>query len=274
MAAEQHLEAVPEGLVRALREGRVVASVGSGFSFPAGLPNWEALLRAVVRDCRVQGVQVPDEAAHASHDELDAVQFRVFAAAGKAPACEVLRRELSAQENPVMTRRLDALFALPLAGLITWNWDDVLDARCELLSNDPEGYGEGLPRWPPAGPPPLLKMQGRLDEAAQVVVDGEDYERVRPYRDAFLQRLYLDSDLAVLHIGQGGIGEGTGIVGPIRTGVAGQERHYAICPGATEEQCARALAAEGTRILSYDPAAGHEEGLCGLLGAMLQRSQG
>lgn len=133
-----------------------------------------------------------------------------------------------------MRWRLDALFSLPLAGVVTWNWDTVLDLLCILHppKHDLGGYGDAIITWRPRQRPPLLKLQGSVSQAHSLVLDENDYIPVRPVRDAFLRRWYLESDRVVLHVGQGLGGLTGGVVGPVLIQTARDDaadaRHYAI----------------------------------------------
>lgn len=266
---------VPEALAAALLEGRLVVSVGSGFSRAASLPSWVDLLSTITRECNLAWEALPQ--ASDSHDSMDQLQFEVVRQAGREEACRVMRQELHGKTSADMTRLLDALFALPIAAVITWNWDDVLDSRCLLLRSDMtsrsfeavlRSRARALRAKQVARTPPLLKLQGHLDDLAKVVLDEADYARVKPVRDAFLRRLYVDSGMVVLHLGSQ-IDCG-GVVGPIRSVLSGQERHYAIVPNASEALHETAKK-QGVRLLSYDGTSGHVDPLCGWLGVLLDR---
>jgi len=268
--------ALPAALLAALREGRVVACIGSGFSYPAGLPSWEALLRGVVDECGV-AVLMPADFANEPVEALDELQFRVVAAAGRPAACASMRRQLSAAAAPgsaEMVRRLDALFALPLAAVMTWNWDDVLTPRCAVVGGGAPSFDAACdpvfaaPRpGGAASPPPLLKLQGSFSDPATVVVEARDYARVKSARSGFLRRVY-GGDRCVLHIGQSLGGVSGGVVGPELPELP-WVRHWVVLPsGAGEPEQERFLAARGVGVLRYPAAPGHTEGLCGLLAAL------
>lgn len=269
---------VPDELAAALREGRVVASVGAGFTRAAGLPDWEELLRGMIDDCGIAAdVRMPssEDFSAMPYGLRDLLQSEIIEKAGRVRACASMDRRLhSLGASEEMERRLEALFALPLAGVITWNWDDVLSARCAVVGGsgppDPHRRCEGeffaqlaLPGG--STPPPLLKMQGSLANAASVVLDAQDYQRVRPHRDAFIRRLYVDSDLTVVHIGQGLGGLSGGVIGPVL--VEQPVRHFALVSDKVDTPEEDFLRERGIDVLRYSASAGHSEGMCGLLAA-------
>ena len=254
---------IPPELVAALREGRVVASVGAGFSASVGLPCWEELLREIVDECGLSGaISIPSEFSSTPYSQLDALQSEIISKAGRESACRAMKRLLTAQDSPALTARLDALFSLPLAGLITWNWDSVLDARCGSIS---DGFGvadEVFGSTPPSLTPPLVKLQGSLDDSAHMVLEGTDYARVAPTRDAFLRRLYLESDRVVLHLGQALGGLSGGVVGSVLVeGCLPAVRHFAlVCDDSVSPEKGGAMKSRGVGVLWYA-----REGLCGIL---------
>ena len=108
-------------------------------------------------------------------------------------------------------------------------------------------------------------MQGSLANAASVVLDTQDYQRVRPHRDAFIRRLYVDSDLVVLHIGQGLGGLSGGALGPVL--VEQPVRHFALVSDDVDTPEEDFLRERGIGVLRYSASAGRSEGMCGLLAA-------
>ena len=277
------LPPIPDRLVSALRSERgLVVSVGSGFS--VGLPTWQQLLAELARTAGVpwppadgmgRTVDSPVGACLAdhSHASLDAAQSRLVTQLGKEAACARMRQLLCGRPpSREMSARCDALFGLPIAALVTWNWDDALDGRCVTAPAADETFDDGcrtvLLARADGQPPPLLKLQGRLEHPESAILLDEDYARVRPVRDRFLRALYAESDHVVLHLGQSL--DPSGVPGAIRRRVAGgqTERHFAVLPDVSAEQRAEA-ARQGVGVLTYDSSAiGHTEALCKILAAM------
>jgi len=268
------------GLVRALHEGRLVVSVGAGFSVPAGLPGWRGLLQGIFQDCQC-GQNKDFLALASSLGVSDQLQFAVVASAGKTCACEAMQRRLCGKpETPEMTRRLDALSALPLAALITWNWDDLLERRFEVVRHSwQQGFGDAVlsSRGGDVGACPLLLMQGDPSQAASCVVTEQDYRHRQAVRGEFLRRLYCESGHVVLHIGthvdKFVAGQSQGVIGPILSGTKPVSQHYALVNDPTEEECTEALKF-GVTLIPYDSAGHtrHTEELCWFLDSLRDAS--
>lgn len=263
---------VPDELAVALREGRVVASVGAGFSRAAGLPDWESLLQGIIDDCGLATqIEIPANFCSIPYSERDTLQSAIVEKAGRTRACASMDRQLHAVgASAEMDRRLAALFALPVVGVITWNWDDVLCSHCAVVGGGepPDGQCERdffLPAANRTPPLPLLKLQGSFANPASVVMEQADYERVKPARDAFLRRLYVDGDYVVLHMGQGLGGLSGGVVGPVL--VEQPLRHFALVSDDADTPEEELLRDRGVGVLRYSTAAGHTEGICALLAA-------
>lgn len=268
---------IPEGLAAALREGRVVVSVGAGFSMAAGLPGWEQLLQGIQTQCNTS-VPMPADFHMTPYNELDQLQSEIIVKAGRECTCSAMRQQLTyRRETPEMTRRLDALFRLPVAGVVTWNWDTVLDSRCRVLpiSRDFSDYGGNMLTSSLQEQPPLLKLQGSVSQADSLVLDEADYDRIRPFRSAFLRQLYFESDRVVLHLGQGLGGLTGGEVGPIfedalaSTNGTLPVRHYAItCAEDTPASKVLAVRRLGIQAVFYSDREGHDKGIRDVLHAL------
>lgn len=244
-----HVDDIPEGLVQALREGSCVAMVGAGLSYPAGLPGYEALLTSVSRASGVP-IELPD---NGSYDDLDEVQFRLADRVGKEEMSRILRSELylAGAVPRAMRPVLEAFCRLPFAAVVSWNWDNVLDARYASAPNNAPGFREVLgSRARPGGYDslcvPLLKMQGDLEDAATVVLTRDDYRHRARGAEAFQRALFVSH--TVLHIGMslraGGVGDNK------RPGA----RHYAILNDVTPAR-REELERWNIHAVSYDSAA-------------------
>ena len=244
----------PEELITALRAGRVVVAIGAGFSMPAGLPGYERFLRTAAQDTGYDDMKDVDAsivaAGEAGYSALDALQSRITVAAGKPAMCASMRRQFQLETVPPAMRRLvESLLKLPLRGIITWNWDELLDdpGCCDCMPCGSPGYAEflarvGKPRVP-GRQPPLVKMQGDLRRPETVVLSEDDYESVKETRDGFMHDLY--SECSVLHIGLG-LRKGW-----LNRGHGSARRHYGILNDAHQEDRSR-LAVSRLQVLSYD----------------------
>ena len=134
---------VSEGLRDLIMSGSAVAFVGAGFSRPAGMPNWEELLRALlnrskrfqkndqdIANCE-QCINEGDFAIAASYlrrllpqVEIDQVTHRLFGAARLDQLEEGTRAR--------MIERMQNLVEAPWAGIVTTNYDTLIERGFEL----------------------------------------------------------------------------------------------------------------------------------------------
>jgi len=241
-----YVDEIPEELVRALQHGRCVAMVGAGLSYPANLPGYEALLKMVATTAGVP-LELP---SNGTYDDLDKVQFQLADHIGKDKMCNILRSKLYLTEPcpDAMQVVLNAFCKLPFAAVVSWNWDNILDAKYTLVPNNASGFQSVLRSM--ATPQnyenlctPLLKMQGDLTNATTVVLTKNDYENRAHEADTFLRSLH--ETYTVLHIGMslrpGGVGERR------RPG----SRHYAILNDVTPAH-RRELERWNIHAISYD----------------------
>ncbi len=188
------MDALPEALLSAIREGNCVAFVGAGFSGAAGLPGWPELLRRIADRSSLptetrQHVRsrVEKGTAHA----LDEAAQALADALGKRIVDE-LRRELWVENLPApMRNRLRWLWGIPFRTVLTTNFDGIVRGKVADLSS----YAEALrarPRsrwdaafWPDSGlGGGALKLHGDLsDSGTSVVLTRRDYRR-RLYHEA------------------------------------------------------------------------------------------
>ena len=75
------MPSIPRGLVNAIRAGRCVAFVGSGFSGAAGFPTWESLLRDLAARPEVENIRpqieerLKDKTSHAFDEVAQALDL-------------------------------------------------------------------------------------------------------------------------------------------------------------------------------------------------------
>lgn len=239
-----YVDDIPRDLVEALQAGTCVAMVGAGLSAPAKLPGYEALLRTVANEAKIE-LRLLDSG---SYDDLDRLQFQLAKEVGKEKMCTIMRSKLYLQPPlpRAMQAVLDPFCRLPFASVVSWNWDNILDPIYPLVPNNSSGFSKvlaarALPSasYKPSSVP-LLKMQGVLDDVASVFLTRADYER----RDAgdFLRRLH--ETRTVLYIGMslrsGGVGDQR------RAGA----RHYAIINDVTPER-RQQLLKQNIHAISY-----------------------
>jgi hypothetical protein len=241
----------------------------------AGLPSWAGLLKAIITEC---GTPTPAALlpGNSGPIDFDRVQFDITKKAGKLCSCRVMHQQLCGHPlTEEMENRLTALAALPVAAIITWNWDDLLERHGGYKLSEHEwgqDFGEDIinSRKGSLDSPRLLKLQGSTDKASNCVVTEEDYAKIQPTRDRFLKRLYTEGEWVVLHIGQGvdKFINAEGVIGPAFSQLAcDKPNHYAIVPDATAKQKKEALV-RGVQLVSYDSKQGHTVVLCSALMAL------
>eukprot|EP00933_Yihiella_yeosuensis_P018833 TRINITY_DN15363_c0_g1_i1.p1 TRINITY_DN15363_c0_g1~~TRINITY_DN15363_c0_g1_i1.p1 ORF type:complete len:323 (+),score=45.20 TRINITY_DN15363_c0_g1_i1:50-1018(+) len=243
-----HVDDIPDELVWALRRGTCVAMVGAGLSAPAGLPGVEGLLSAVATSENID-LNLANEKAN---EDLDNVQFQLAKQVGKDKMCSLMQKMLLLDRpfprdvQPV----LQAFTKLPLAAVVSWNWDNLLDAQYLPTSNNSSGF-ESVIRSSvdvdsyERSRAPLLKMQGDLSDPTSVVLTEQDYARRNQLLadSGFLSRLF--QSFTVVHIGLS-----------LRSASAytqegGGSLHYAILNDVTPER-RQELLERNIHAISYD----------------------
>lgn len=181
---------VPEDLQVSLRKGRCVAFVGAGFSRPCGMPDWSELISALLEYAQRKCISESD------CRRLDACR-RQLAQRELVSAAEELRNLLQPAEYsiflrqqfdkrrfydapPLVRQRMDArlrnLVNAPWAGVITTNFDELIDDYCNgwwRFSGDDRALGYVLSRGE--------RFYVRLHCTgwpSKVVLTREDYDKV------------------------------------------------------------------------------------------------
>ena len=171
--------ALPELLVRQLREGRMVLFVGAGLSAQAGLPSWRALLKDVIDATMAEAIQ--DDAARAELDHMLAdgklLQIADHCKDKLGPGGYTQLLADAGREVPEVHR---LAMKLPFAAWVTTNYDKLLERAYAqergglpktLTSRDTEALGRLLFD----GAPFILKAHGDLDKADSLVFTSRDY---------------------------------------------------------------------------------------------------
>jgi len=260
------VDEIPEGVVLALRSGSCVAMVGAGISYPAGLPGFEGLLKAVAAAEAIP-LKLPEGG---SYDDLDKVQFDLAARVGKRRMCEVLLEKLYLKEPfpAAMQPVFQSFCRLPFAAVVSWNWDNLLDGRYDFAPNTASGFQQVLgsiaaPDSYETNQTPLLKMQGHLDSQPSVVLTRADYEARDAEALPFLRRLH--ETRTVLYIGMS-----------LRPGGVGDERrrgsrHYAILNDVTPQRRRELREQWNIEAISFDSSATMWQGSQIIMDELAQR---
>ncbi len=204
---------IPKGLVHAIRAGRCVAFVGSGFSGAAGFPTWESLLRDLAARSEVEKIRpqieerLKDKTGHAFDEVAQALEDVL----GRNIMVEHLRAKCSyAVLDPVMERRRQLLKEIPFRAVLTTNYDRMLKGEIPESSMYRQLLRSVHTPWidtlyvtaKDRKQRPLLKLHGDLDSPQTIVLTRRDYRRLlyeNPNYLSFL-RAYLVS-YTVLYLG-------------------------------------------------------------------------
>jgi mannose-6-phosphate isomerase-like protein (cupin superfamily) len=204
---------IPMGLVNAIRAGRCVAFVGSGFSGAAKFPTWESLLRELAARSEVENIRpqieerLKDKTSHAFDEVAQALEDVL----GRDALIEHLRTKFTyAVPDPVMERRRQLLKEIPFRAVLTTNYDRTLKGeipepsmyRQLLRSVHTPWIGTLYVTAKDRKQRPLLKLHGDLDNSQTIVLTRRDYRRLlyeNPNYLSFL-REYLVSH-TVLYLG-------------------------------------------------------------------------
>jgi hypothetical protein len=225
---------VPPELMAQLKQGRVIAFIGAGFSAPAGFPGWkELILKTASAACedgvitKEAGVDVQellrgtpsaqqlDQAAQLIQDALHETP-----GGGQAAMVSYLRRMLTPKLplSTIMERRLMMLRELPFAAILTTNFNPLLRGVTPFCEAAPAAYRAAL-RGVSCGDSsayavassftdesgecklafhpvscPVIQLHGALDEPQSVVLTREGYRRLLYACPAF--PAFLKSSLA------------------------------------------------------------------------------
>lgn len=251
---------VPEELVQAAARGEVVAIVGAGVSMSAGLPGFWPLLKAVARDGSRQDL------ADQQWEDADHFQFALSEALGKPRMCDLLGQNLAAPD-PLPEDYLENagnLTRLPLCAVVSFNWDALLPTMYSPASWREADFSNLCAGGAIGDAPPLLEVQGSINDCHEIVVSEADYAAVRKDRTAFFERLL--SEATVLYIG---MNVRHGYVLMQDTG-PWPKRHYAIVNDVTADE-RKTLEAKGLTPISFDARATHYKGMTYVLDELASR---
>jgi hypothetical protein len=184
-----------EELLESFRAGDCIAFIGAGFSAPVGLPLWKPLLNGLVnrlenvhsdeperlkllgyaRRCIEDG-QLPRAASVISEaspsTQIDQVLKRLYNA--NRQFTELDERD---PKKRAMRERLDALLALPWAGIVTTNYDTLIhDYRnwTNVSARPSDNLGQVLKS---SDRPFLIHLHGNV-KTGQMILSEENYDEI------------------------------------------------------------------------------------------------
>ena len=185
-----HSEVLPEQLAKYLQRGRCVAFVGAGFSRPCGMPDWAGLMEALLQHARKhcgsssERDKIDSCARMLSEGQLVNAADELRSLLRPAEFSEFVRKQFDrhrflAASDPIRQRmetRLRNLVAAPWAGIITTNFDQLIDVFCPewfQCSGDDRALGYVLSR--------NERFYVRLHSSgwpSNIVLTAEDYYKV------------------------------------------------------------------------------------------------
>ncbi|MBE3069019.1 MAG: SIR2 family protein, partial [Planctomycetes bacterium] len=186
-----YTDPIPEPLLHALEQDRLVAFIGAGTSrrcyskTRAPLPDWPALLGRLVEWAAARQVfdaqAVDDLQELLRHKEFLMVAQECREQVGDDQLAEFLA-DVFNPDGVVPARVHELLSAIPFRGYVTTNYDNLLERahvrvhKRQLCTVFPETVGGAFER--PQRNRPLLKLHGDVDVPASIVLGHRDYLRM------------------------------------------------------------------------------------------------
>jgi len=203
----------PQDLLEAFVAEEVLGVVGAGLSTPAGLPSWRALVSEMIEQCELHVPGFADATelrTMLEHNLLPEVADECRARMGNAIFQGLLYRIFRTPAvRPTAVHR--ALFQLPFLGLLTTNFDTLLEQA--FVETRPDS---GVPRvYTQENVPQLarlasergfsiLKLHGDVDDISSIILTAGDYQRLMERQTAYPRAFStLLSTRTLLFVGYG-----------------------------------------------------------------------
>jgi len=255
---------LPDPLLRAARDRKLVLFVGSGLSARAGYPSWSQLIDRLVAEAkrrpsaRLEGI----EAMEARRDYFMLAEF-ARTTLGRYDYVRILKEELG---RPVPTTEAHRLIAATdYRGIITTNYDRLLETTIPQVRNwAPSTFThEGLSPMAEALFNPelfLFKMHGDVVSPKSIVLTDRDYDQLllrSPHVRALLFAVFLNYKL--LFVGYGLRDPDFNLI--LRELTLLFENyvpaHYALVANAGAFESEHLLDRMNIQVIGYDPADDH-----------------
>ena len=197
--------AAAQRLLASVREGRCVLFAGAGLSKPAGLRDWDGLLRKMADELGLK----QDLGKYPIDFSLDLAQWYVEQR-GRAELAKVIQGEFgdTAGQSPAVRPTLNHYFlaSLPLRLFLTTNYDDLLERTLTAVRRDPEviRQPEDVVRTGQFERPCVVKLHGDASHEDNIVLTRDDFDgffRNHPVTAALFQGLLLNQTF--LFVGYG-----------------------------------------------------------------------
>lgn len=170
--------------VRELRNRNAAVFVGAGLSTGSGYVDWKGLLEDIIRDLKLD----PDK----EYDLVTVAQYYCNQTGSRGQLTQTIFDYISQTKAPTENHRL--LASLPIQTYWTTNYDKLIE---NALSNakkvpDIKSTLKHLAVTRPKRNVLVYKMHGDIDDASQVVITKDDYEKYPLKMDAFISALRGD----------------------------------------------------------------------------------
>ena len=213
--------AAPKTILRRMQRRQVVAFVGAGFSMLCGMPGWGALLLGLLRDARdnaagrqtLELLRACETAVDSGHHAMAASILRGVLSPGDFDegvrgrfGLNVLHRAPAIIQER-MLRRMRNLVSAPWAGIVTTNYDELIETALgrwtagdtvQCAGDDPR-LGTILASAPRGGLF-FVKIHGSVS-GSRIVLSTDEYDRMyiaTPQVSSFLTALMLRYHLAFI----------------------------------------------------------------------------
>lgn len=223
---------LPESLVAAARDRRLMLFVGSGASQPAGAPSWRELLQEMIDECGREAIELSDEdelndiVANGSTDDL-LMAADYLKDTMKVAFAELIERRFSPAQLPVQAVH-ESIASLAPVGVITTNYDSLIEDAL------PDGYKTIVPgdqfNEARAAEDFVLKLHGTREAPNDVVIGTADYHAIFDDKATQATVARLFQQYTVLFVGFGMADPDTlTLLVRLRKAFGGQgKRHYAL----------------------------------------------
>src|SRR5579885_2808044 len=157
-----------ETYVQALHDQNAAIFAGAGLSIPAGLVNWNDLLRGIASDI---GLDVDKE-----NDLISVAQFHVNERGGRNRINQALIHEFARRSKTTVNH--DLLASLPIKTFWTTNYDSLIEDSLKAHGKLPDvkSTAENLATTLPRRDAVVYKMHGDASQPDKAVVTKDDYE--------------------------------------------------------------------------------------------------
>lgn len=263
---------VPDGLQKAIREGRCVAFVGAGFSGTA-VPSWPKLLRSIADSAKgsAPSIAIPESP---SSRELEIAAQSLLDALGKKAFFNTLKSIVDVPPTEEVKQRQALLRQIPFKAILTTNFDPFLKAPGESRNPHWDILREPPPRWwspdfwdKNGGGARVVKLHGDIMEPPDKIVLCTRQYRRKLYDDPayslFLRTVFASN--TVLFLGYSFTDE---YINAMRSEVLSMLDHkpkqrpiaYAVMADVPDQTKKHLLGHDGIEVLEYKKCE-HDEGI-------------